>query len=158
MALLAGLRHVGLYVVRLRSALEVPEVAIYADRVGAGQVVVVIDMAVRAWRRHVSARQRETGCRVIEIRSCPVRGGMALLTGLRDAGLGVVRVIGFVEVRKVATDAGSVGDGVVVVDVAGFAADGSVGTGQRPTLRRVAKVDVGPLSGVMAHRAGRRLT
>ena len=58
-ALLAGLRHVGLHVVGLRGALEILHVAVHADRVRAGQVVIVVDVAIRARSRHVRAGKRE---------------------------------------------------------------------------------------------------
>jgi len=94
---------------------------------------------------------------VIEICSCPVRRGVALVARLRDPCLSVIRVIGIVEVVEVAAYASGVLDAVVIVDVAGFATDGCVHPSQGPTLGRVTEVDVSPLGGVVAHSAGGRL-
>ena len=48
MALLTGLREPGLHMVGLRRALEIFQVAADAGRVRAGQVVVVVHVALRA--------------------------------------------------------------------------------------------------------------
>ena len=55
-ALLAGLREVRLHVVRIRRALEILQVAAHAGRIRAGQVVVVIHVALRRTARAVRVR------------------------------------------------------------------------------------------------------
>ena len=84
-ALLARLREVRLHVIGVRGAVEVGQVAADAGRVGAGQVVVVVHMALRALQGGMRPSQREAGGRVIEGRVQPGRGGMALLAGLRES-------------------------------------------------------------------------
>jgi hypothetical protein len=59
-ALLASLRHVRLDVVRLRSPLEILQVAIHAGRISTRQVVIVVDMALRALHCRVRAGERES--------------------------------------------------------------------------------------------------
>ena len=83
------------------------------------QVVVVVDVAVRARARgnSVTARQRETSLRVIELSIRPLHGVMALFAGGREAGVRH-RTLRIVVVGLVARNARSVGDVVVVVDVA----------------------------------------
>ena len=85
MTLLARLWEVRLHVIRIRGAVEIRQVAADAGRVGAGQVVVVVHMALRALQGGMRPSQREAGGRVIEGRVQPGRGGMALLAGLRES-------------------------------------------------------------------------
>jgi len=89
----------------LRGALEVLQVAAHASRIRTGQAVIVVDVALNALHRRVRARQREAGGRVIEVRARPCRGVVALSTGLREAGLHVVRLRGALEILQVAADA-----------------------------------------------------
>jgi len=83
-ALLAGLREVRSNVIRIGRALEVVQVAGHASC--AGQVVVIVDVAVGAgtWRHGVQAREREPRAVVVELRVRPVAGIVALLAGLRE--------------------------------------------------------------------------
>ena len=69
---------------------------------GAGQVVVVVDMAVRALARRdlVSASQREAGCAVIELRVEPRIGAMAGRTGGGESAGKVVRICCRPEIRS----------------------------------------------------------
>ena len=55
MALLAGLREVRLHVTRIRGAVEIRQVAANARRVRAGQVVVVVHVALHALDASVCA-------------------------------------------------------------------------------------------------------
>jgi hypothetical protein len=95
---------------------------------------------------------------MIEVGGRPVCSGMALVARLRDARLGVIRIVGVLEILKMAANACGIRDGVVVVDVARFATDGCVHPGQRPAFRCVTKVNVSPLGCVVTHRASGRLT
>jgi len=105
MALGAGLGEAGLHVIRIRRALEVLQVTANARCVGTGQVVVVVDMALRAGNCRMCPSQRESSGRVIERRVRPRDRIVALLTSLREAGLHVVRVRRSLEVRQVAVHA-----------------------------------------------------
>ena len=59
MTLLTGRREVRLHVVRIRRGVEIVQVAADAGRVGSGQVVVVIDVALRALQCRVRPGERE---------------------------------------------------------------------------------------------------
>jgi len=85
MALLAGLREARRDVIRIRGALEIFQVAAHAGRIGAGQVVVAIHVALRALHAGVRTSQREARGGVVKIRTHPRRRAVALLTGLREA-------------------------------------------------------------------------
>jgi hypothetical protein len=157
-ALLAGLREVGLHVIRVRRAVEIGQVAADAGGVRGGQVVVVIDVALGALQGRVRAGQREAGGRVIEGRARPGRRVMALLAGLREARRHVIRVGGALEIGQVAADARRIRGGqvVVVIDVAMGALQGRVRAGQREAGGRVIEGRARPGRRVMALLAGLR--
>ena len=69
MAIFTGLGEPCLNMVRIGCALKVLQMACHADCVGAGQVVIVVDVALRALHRSVEAGQREPGIVVIEGRA-----------------------------------------------------------------------------------------
>ena len=158
MALGAGLGEAGLHVVRIRSALEVLQVATNASRVGTGQIVVIVDVALRAGNCRMRPSQRETGRRVIECCSRPRCGGVALLTRLRESRCHVVRIRRSLEVLQVTTDASRIGAGqvVVAIHVALRALQRRVSAGQRETGRRVIERRVSPRRGGVALLASRR--
>src|SRR5215510_13184657 len=120
MALLASLRESRLYVIGIGGALEILQVARHASRVRAGQVVVVVHVTLRALRRCMSARQGETGGRVVEVRSRPGGCVVALLAILREAARNVIRIRGPLVIVQMAGHATRVRavQRVVVVDVA----------------------------------------
>ena len=68
--------------IRLRRALEIFQVATDASRIRAGEVVIVIHVALHALHRRMRARQREAGRCVVKTRACPSGGVVALRTGL----------------------------------------------------------------------------
>ena len=84
-ALLASLREARGNVIRIRRALEILQVAADTSRIGAGQVVVAIHMALRALHAAVCAAQREARGRVIEGGARPGSRSVALLASLREA-------------------------------------------------------------------------
>ena len=85
MALLASLREIRLHVIGIRRALEILQVATHASRVRAGQVVIVVHVALHALHAGMEAGQRESSGRVIESRAGPVGGAVALLASLGEA-------------------------------------------------------------------------
>src|SRR5437773_5416791 len=91
-ALLASLREIRLYVVRIGGALEILQVATHASRVRTGQVVIAGHVALHALHRDMCAGQREASSRVIECRVTPRSRGVALLASLREIRLYVVRI------------------------------------------------------------------
>src|SRR5882762_3278554 len=85
-----------------------------------GDVVIVVDVAVRANPRRIGVRIRQRkahGC-VIERRWLPRDGGMALLAGLRKTSRDVIRIGSGLKILQVAGRAGRGGQVVVVVDMA----------------------------------------
>ena len=90
------------------------------DAGGRGDVVVVIDVTVRALaRRHrVCARQRESGRGVVKGCRLPGSGVVARLASLRESAAHVVRIRGALEILQVTGHTGRAGQVVVVADVA----------------------------------------
>jgi len=150
--LLTGLREPGLYVVRTGRSLEILQVAVDARRLRVRHVVVVVDVALRARHRRVRAGQRETSRGVIERRGRPRRRVVALLTGLCEARLHVIRIRRSLEILQVATDAGRVRGGqvVIAVHVALRALHRRVRTAQREAGRRMIKRRIVPRRRVVA--------
>ena len=112
-------REVGLDMVHRRDRVGVV-LLMASDAQGAGQVVVVVDMAVGAdARRHqVRIGQRETRGGMVERRVQPGGRVMAGLAGLREVRGDVVGVGGALLVLQMARHARRGGQVVVVVDVA----------------------------------------
>ena len=158
MALLASRWEVRLHVIRIGRSVEIRLVAADACGVCAGQIVIVVYVALCASHGRVSTSQRETGRRVIECCSRPRCGGVALLTRLRESRCHVVRIRRSLEVLQVTTDASRIGAGqvVVAIHVALRALQRRVSAGQRETGRRVIERRVIPRSSVVALLAGLR--
>ena len=119
MAKFAGLRESGGYVIGIRSALEVLQMAGHAGRTV--QRVVVADVAVGAEPRWhgVQAGQCEARGRVIKRAIGPEVGVVAVLAGGRESRRRVGHRGGrIVVIGLMARDAGCVGNRVIVVDVA----------------------------------------
>ena len=102
----------------IRRPLKIFHMATHACCVS--QRVVVVDMAIgaRPWWHCVQTRERKPRTVVIERRVRPAVCAMALLAGLREIRRDVVGTRRALEIAKVATHARSVGDGIVIVDVA----------------------------------------
>src|SRR6202521_1324747 len=117
-AYFASLREAALRVIRVISVLEILQMA--NDARSLGQVVVVVDVAVGtlARRNGVTAGKRESGLGMVEVRRLPRARRVAHFASLREAALHVIGVISVLEILQMASDAGSLGEVVVVVDVA----------------------------------------
>ena len=149
-ALLAGLREVGLHVAGVVGALEVRHVAGHASGIGAGERVVAVHVTLRALQVGMRPGQGEAGGGVIEACSSPGGCVVALLASLRKVGLHVARIIRVLEVREVAAYATGIRDVVVVVDVALRALHAGMGTRQREAGSRVIELGRRPGGGVVA--------
>ena len=143
-ALLASLRDVRGNVIRTRRALEILKVAVYAGC--AGQVVIVINVALGALQRSMRTGQRESRIVVIERCLRPRRCVVALLAGLREARTHVVWIRGALEILQMAVDAGGVRarQVVIVVYVTLGALHRGVRAGQREPCRGVIETRVSP--------------
>jgi len=142
-------------VIGVGGALEILQVTAHARRIRAGEVVVVIDVALHALHRGVRPRQREPGGGMIEDRARPGRGVMALGARLRESRSHVIGIRGALEILQVATHASRVStcQTVIVVDVALYALHGGMSPRQREARSRVIKRGPGPSRTVMALRA-----
>jgi len=116
-ALLASLWEIRLHVIRICGALEVLQVATHASRVRAGQIVIAVYVTLRALQRRMRTGQRKSGGRMVEGRARPSGGAVALLARLREARGDVIRIRRALEILQVATDAGRIRAGQVVVIV-----------------------------------------
>lgn len=85
---------------------------------GRSQIIVVVDVALRALQRSMSARQRESSLRVIEGRASPIHRRVAHRAIGREPGGLVVRIRGRVVARHVTRRTGRRIQRVVVIDVA----------------------------------------
>ena len=103
---LAGLRKSSGDVIWIRRALKILQVATRAG--GAGQVVVVIDMAIGADARRIGVRIRqwEPEGTVVESRRLPGNRSVAGLAGLRKSSGDVIWIRRALEILQVATRAG----------------------------------------------------
>lgn len=93
--------------VRIRCALEIGQVAADTGGVRTRQVVVVVDVALRALNRGMCPGQGESGDRVIKSgRRIPRARAMTILASCWEPHLRMRRIIRLVEVRHMAADAG----------------------------------------------------
>ena len=83
-------------------------------------LIVVVDVTVRAWQRwrYVCSRERETGLRMIKRRRLPCTRVVANFAGLRETARHVVRIFRTLEIGQMAGNARRHRDVVVVVLVA----------------------------------------
>ena len=124
----------------------------------ARQVVVIVDVAIRAGaRRHrVRTRQGESGGAVVEGRARPVCRAVALIAGLREVGRHVVRIGRALVILQMAGHAGCAVQAVVIVDVAIGAGPrrNCVHAGQRESSRAVVESRARPVRSAVALIAG----
>jgi len=119
MADLAGLRKARLHVIRVIGVVEIGQMA--SDAGGVVQLVIVVDMAVRALsrRRRVRSGQGPAGLRMIEFAVSPGHGVVAGFAGQGQAGLDVIygtnRVV---VVLLMAGNAGRLVELVITTDMA----------------------------------------
>jgi len=97
-------RKAGLYVIRVRRRPIFRNMASVAILRRARERT--LRMALVALHRYVKACQRKLGLRMIKLRTAPIRGRMALCTILRKSSRLMIRIIGSLEIAKVAPDAG----------------------------------------------------
>ena len=157
----AGIARVGeayLRVVGIRRRGVVLLMAGHARRVRTGQIVVAVYMACAAGSRGVRARQGEARRRVVEGSIAPVGCGMALVAGLGEASLHVIRIRRSLEIRQVTLRARSAGQLVVVVGVALCTLQGDMRARQRKAGSRVIEGSVRPRGGGVALLASLRET
>ena len=132
-------------------ALEVLQVT--RDTGDVGQVVVPVDVALRALQGHVRSGQREARLGVIEGGIRPRCRSVAALAGLRHARLYVIGVVRSLVVLEVARHAGGISQVVVPVDVTLRARSRHVRSGQRETGLAVIECGIGPRGRVVASSA-----
>jgi len=82
------------------------------------QVVVPVHVALAALHRGMEAGEREARGGVVERAIAPVGGRVALVAGLRESSLHVIRSSRALEILQVALHAGAAGQVVGVVHVA----------------------------------------
>lgn len=128
-ALLTGLREICADVIRVGRGLVILQVASHARRVR--EVVIVVDVTLRALQGGVSARQRESGIRVVECRRLPGCGVMAGIASLGETLLGMIGIIRALVVLQMASDARLASEIVVSIGMALTALQGGVRSGQR---------------------------
>ncbi len=154
----AGLRETPSDVVRIRRTLEIFQVAGHARR--AGQVVIVIDVAVGALARRncMRSRQSEIHERVVESRRLPRDSRVALRAVRGEVSRYVIGVRRSLKILQVAADTGGAGQIVVVVNVAidALSRRNGVSASQRESYRTVIEVRVQPGVGSVADCAVRR--
>ena len=147
----AVLRESGSLVARRRGVVVLGLVAVEAG--GAGEAVVVVDVALRALRGGMRAGEGEARRRMVERRAHPLGGVVAQRAVLREPRGFVRRRVGSVVIGEVAIDAGGAGEAVVVVDVALRALGRGMGAGEREARSGVVEFSAHPLRGVVAQGA-----
>lgn len=96
---------------RIVGGVVIFHVACVALSVGAGQVVVAIDVALQAGHGGVEPGEGPSGTGVIESATAPIRRVVALLASLREPGLQVIGVSCGLVILQMAADAGRVSAG-----------------------------------------------
>ena len=84
---------------------------------GAGQLVIVVRVALLTGDRGMETGESPSGASVIEGATSPIGGVMALLASLGESRLNVVRVVGRLVILQVTRYASGISAGQVVVSV-----------------------------------------
>jgi hypothetical protein len=154
----AGLRETTCNMVRVRGVLEIGQVA--RDARCAGQVVVVVDVTVRAlpWWNRMRAGQSEIDHRVIECGRRPGDHGVTLSAVRWEVGSNVIGVRRALKVLQVTVNASCAGE---VENIVGVAVDAlawwyRVAAGQRESNRQVIEFRTHPVVRSMAGLARSR--
>ena len=135
---LAILRKSSRRVIRIVRALVIGQVARIASRAEA--FVDSARMALEASRRHMLAGQRERGLRgVIEFRSAPIDGGVALRAILRKPGSRMIRIGGALVVLQMTRIASHGQRGVLAAGMALHACSSDMRAGEWKLSRTVIK-------------------
>ena len=111
----ALLRIARSHMIRISGSVEVIQVASNAR--STGEVVVSIQVALRALHAGVRSCQRKSGSGVVESRPGPVCGAVARITSLREPGLHMVRIRRALKVFQMTRCAGAGGQTVVPAHV-----------------------------------------
>lgn len=141
-------RERSLHVVRISRAVVIRHMAQIAG--AAGQVVVVVHVALRALQIRVAVRQGEAHRIVVERRLQPRNRVVTGLARSWESRRSVIRVVRAVVIRHVTQIAGATGEVVVVVDVALRALQVRVAIRQRESNRVVIETRRLPCGGVVA--------
>lgn len=153
-AQIAGLREPGSDVVRARSIVEIGQVT--GDASGAGQLIVSVDVALRALQRSMRPGKRKSGAGVIEDRAAPGCGRMTGIASGRESRLRVVGVGGAGVILHVASRACPALQAVVPIKVALRAWQRSMRSSQCEAGTGVIKGRAAPRHGAVALLAGLR--
>lgn len=121
---------------------------------GVGDVVVAVEVALRARSFGMHPGQRETGLGVIKNCVGPRRRAVAGFTGRRKACLQVIGVGGVVVILHVACGTGATGQVVVAVNVTLSAGQVRVRSGEGETRECMIEARVSPRSSIVANLAG----
>ena len=156
MADVALLGQVGRNVVGVVCTLKVFEVATHAG--GAGQVVIVVGMALTALHIGMGAGERPSGSRVIEGCGSPIRSAVADFTLLGEAAGHVIRIVGALIVLEMAAYASRGADAVVAIGMTLAALHIGMGSGQGPPGGRVIEGGGSPIRSAVARLALLRKT
>ena len=164
MALIASLRESRLHMVWIRGAFVIRQVALHASPAGETVGTARAERRVvtlRALQRSMRPGQRESGRVVIERRTQPVGGRVALIARRRESGLHVIRIGRPVVIRLMALHTSPAAKAVSSARaerrvVALCALQRRVGAGQREARRSVVEDSAQPIGGAVALFAGLR--
>ena len=113
--------------------------------------VVVVHVALGARHLRVETRQGERRGVVVETRRDPGRRVVANVTLLRESGSDVIGAGGGLKIFQMAGDTRSVGQLVIVVDVALIALHGGMKASKRPARSGVIELCSQPRCSAVAH-------
>ena len=153
----AGRGEARIFMVRIHRGIELRLVAIHTRGWGAGKLAIL--MTRSAFDTGVFSSQGEAGLAMIELRASPLYGCVTGLALRGEIGRPVIRILGRIEIRQVAPDAGGGSGRKSPVYVARNTGGTGVcarqrESGERSVIERCAL----PLKGRMARFASHRET